>query len=117
MSFRLIFFWKNSPKPPDFEISVIFPPFDPPTPHFESDRPSSQAWTGRFRFKKNAYGGVSLLMSPEVKHVDDDFHVVEQGRILRVRIVYCDIKIVNHVVYGVPKNASKKSTDAMRTNF
>ena len=39
-------------------------------------------------------------MSPEVKYVDDDFNVVEQGRILRARIVYCGIKIVIHVVYG-----------------
>ena len=39
-------------------------------------------------------------MSPEVKHVDDDFNVVEQGRILGARIVYCGIKIVIHVVYG-----------------
>ena len=36
-------------------------------------------------------------MSPEVKYVDDDFNVVEQGRILRARIVYCGVKIVIHV--------------------
>jgi hypothetical protein len=42
-------------------------------------------------FKKKAYRGVGLLMSPEVKLV------VEQGRILRARIVHRGIKMVIHV--------------------
>ena len=58
-------------------------------------------------FKKKAYGGVALLMSPEVTLVDDDFEVIEQGRILRAKVKYRGIKLMIHVVYG-PTNASKK---------
>ena len=66
--------------------------------------------------KKQAYGGVGLLISPEVELVDNDFEVIDQGRILRAKIIYRGVKLIIHVVYG-PTNASKNSSDAMRTNF
>ena len=49
-------------------------------------------------FKRKAYGGVGIIMSPDVELVE--YQVIDPGRILMAKLKYRGVNMLFHVIYG-----------------